>query len=337
MKRTRVRAASAAVVVLIGSLSLGACSSAGTTPTSAGSGAANAAFPAKVTSCDEQLTITKAPSRVIMLGDTDASVLVKLDLLDKVVGRAGALRTVGYDAATLAKITAIPEIKSTTLDTGGSKVSTETILEQRADLVIGYDTGLDRAALRQAGVPVYSPASFCANYSVKKADFGLVDTEVTTLGALFGVPDKAKDVVSSLDAQVLGLNSATSSPGTGTIAVLYITAGSKTFYAYGTSSMVQPIAEANGLRNVYDDQVKRVLDASMEDLLKRNPDRVLLLYGDGAPDQAMATFTGFSGADSLSAVKNHRVMVMAFSLTDPPTPLSVDGAVELGRLLKVQP
>jgi iron complex transport system substrate-binding protein len=318
-----------------GCLSLTACSAPNTSAAAESSAAATAgAFPVSVASCDEQLSFTQVPSRVIMLGDTDASVLNSLGLLDKVVGRAGTLRSDAYDAATLATLQAIPEIKSTTLDTGGSKVSTEVILEQRADLVIGYDTGLDRAALKAAGVPLYSPDSYCTDYSVEKASFDLVKKEVTKVASIFGVQERATEVNAGLDAQITALGSTAST--TQTIAALYITPGSKTFYAYGTSSMVQPIVEANGLRNIYDDQTTRVFDASMEDLLKRNPDQIVLLFSDGKADEATSTFRGFSGADELNAVLNNHVLVLPFSLTDPPSPLSIKGAVQLGDLLKAQ-
>ena len=97
--------------------------------------------------------------------------------------------------------------------------------------------------------------------------------------------------------------------------------------------MVQPIFEANGLKNAYDDETTRVFDASMEDLLKRNPDWIVLLAADATDQEVLGTFTGFSGATDLKAVVAGHVVVLPFALTDPPSPLSVRGAAELAKRL----
>ncbi|MDU3272831.1 MAG: ABC transporter substrate-binding protein, partial [Cutibacterium sp.] len=149
-------------VGLVGAMLLTGCGSHGEDSFEAGSPSATtsaSAFssPVKVKSCDETLTFDAPPKRAILMGDTDASILVKLGVMDSIIGRAGDVMADGYDADTLKKITDVPTITSSELDTGGAKLATETILDQRADLVIGYDEGLDRAALRKAGVKVYAP------------------------------------------------------------------------------------------------------------------------------------------------------------------------------------
>lgn len=319
-------------------LALCACSSQTATPPASSSSAANGAastgaFPARVKSCQEELTLTKAPEKVVVLDDTDLSILNQLGLLDKVVARSGKLRAAPYDDATLARLKAIPEIKSTVLDSGGTKVATETILEKNTDLVIGSDAGIDRDALRKAGIPVYSPVSFCANLHPEKATFSLVDQEIERVAALFGIPEKGQELITRTRGEVEAITKAAPS-NRGSIAVLYVTPGSKEFYVYGNSGMVQPIVEANGLTNVYGDNPKRVFDGAMEDLVAKNPDSVLLLYGEGEADQVQPTFMTYAGVDKMKAVTNHKVYTMAFSLTDPPTPNSVKGATVLAGLLK---
>ena len=45
----------------------------------------------------------------------------------------------------------------------------------------------------------------------------------------------------------------------------------------------------------------------------------------------MEAFKSFNGADRLKAVTNNQVVVLPFSLTDPPTTLSVKGATQLSQ------
>ncbi|MDU3822005.1 MAG: ABC transporter substrate-binding protein [Cutibacterium granulosum] len=295
---------------------------------SAGSG-----YPSTVMSCAEKLTFTEPPKRVLLLGDTDASVLTTLDVLDKVAMRTGRLDTTGYDITTATKLKAIPQMESGTNATGGASVATESILDAHIDLVIGYDRGVDRKALAKAGVKLYSPDAYCDDQTpVNHADFGLVTKEVTKAGAIFGVPERAATLNKALKEQATDLKKHANGRGA-SIASLWLPADGSSMSAYGRSSMSQAAFDVNGLKNAYQDNRTRVFDISMEDLLKRNPDWVLLLSGASNADTIKTTFEHAKGASQLTAVKKGHVITMPYSLTDPASPLSIEGATELAKLI----
>ena len=198
------------------------------------------------------------------------------------------------------------------------------------DLVIGYDKGVEREQVAKAGVQLYSPEAYCPKYSVEKASWELIDSEINNLAKIFGVEDKANAVIAEIHAKTAKLK-ADAPSGRGTGAALYITAGSTRFSAYGSSSMSQPILDANGLTNVYGDNTTRVFDGSMEDLLARNPDWIVLLSSGASDEETIQTFKSFSGADQLKAVVNDHLVVVPFVLTDPPNVLSVEGAATLAE------
>ena len=287
-------------------------------------------FPAEVDSCGEKIHFDAAPKKVLILNGTGLPDLDALGVVDKLSLRAGDKNFGTGQEELQAKYNAIQAVVSSEIETGGVKVSTEVVLENKVDLVIGYEEGVDREALKKAGVQLYSPAAFCPNYSVKHATWDLIDTEVNNLASIFGVQDKAASVIEKRKANVDALDAKGKAAGATGIA-LYITPGQSNFYAYGTSSMVQPIFEANGLKNSYEDNTPRVFDASMEDILKRNPDWIVLLSLEATKEQTLEAFKGFNGADRLKAVTNNQVVVLPFSLTDPPTTLSVEGATQLSQ------
>jgi len=287
-------------------------------------------FPAEVDSCGEKLHFDSAPKKVLILNGTGLPNLDALGVVDKLSLRAGDKNFGTGQEDLQAKYNAIQAVASSEIETGGVKVSTEVVLENKVDLVIGYEEGVDREALKKAGVQLYSPAAFCPNYSVKHATWDLIDTEVNNLASIFGVQDKAASVIEKRKADVDALDAKGKAAGATGIA-LYITPGQSNFYAYGTSSMVQPIFEANGLKNSYEDNTTRVFDGSMEDILKRNPDWIVLLSLEATKEQTLEAFKGFNGADRLKAVTNNQVVVLPFSLTDPPTTLSVKGATQLSQ------
>lgn len=287
-------------------------------------------FPAEVDSCGEKLHFDSAPKKVLILNGTGLPNLDALGVVDKLSLRAGDKNFGTGQEELQAKYNAIQAVASSEIETGGVKVSTEVVLENKVDLVIGYEEGVDREALKKAGVQLYSPAAFCPNYSVKHATWDLIDTEVNNLASIFGVQDKAASVIEKRKADVDALDAKGKAAGATGIA-LYITPGQSNFYAYGTSSMVQPIFEANGLKNSYEDNTTRVFDGSMEDILKRNPDWIVLLSLEATKEQTLKAFKSFNGADRLKAVTNNQVVVLPFSLTDPPTTLSVKGATQLSQ------
>ena len=291
------------------------------------------AYPATVMSCTEKLTFTEAPKKVLLLGDTDASVLTTLDVLDKVAMRTGRLDTTGYDVTTATKLKALPEMESGTNATGGSSVATESILDAHIDLVIGYDRGVDRKALAKAGVKLYSPDAYCDDQTpVNHADFGLVTKEVTKVGAIFGVPERAATLNKALKQQATDLKKHANGRGA-SIASLWLPDDGSSVSAYGRSSMSQANFDVNGLKNVYQDNRTRVFNVSMEDLLKRNPDWILLLNTSSNADTIKTTFEHAKGASQLKAVQNDHVITMPYSLTDPASPLSIQGAQEVAKLI----
>jgi iron complex transport system substrate-binding protein len=322
--------------VALSGLTLSGCAGSSAAPASSGSPApatASAGRPVTVMSCKEKLTFTQPPRKVLILNDTDASVLAGLGVLDKVTARAGNLDLDGYDADTAAKLKALPQLKSVTGATGGATVSTETILQAHVDLVVGYDGGVDRAALSKAGVKLYSPNAYCDDVPpVAHADFGIMTKEITKVGDIFGVQDRAKTLNASLTTQVAEVKAHAAGKGA-TAGAFWVAADGSALYAYGRSSMVQAVFDANDLKNAYEGSEKRVFDATMEDVLKRNPDWIVLLRSDGNATDVKATFEKLKGASQLKAVKSGHVVVVPFSLIDPGTPLSVKGAQELSTLI----
>ncbi|NDU78557.1 ABC transporter substrate-binding protein, partial [Actinomadura sp. DSM 109109] len=156
----------------------------------------------------------------------------------------------------------------------------------------------------------------------------------TKVGQIFDVPDKAKQVNKELDAKISTIQKQTASGAKANAVALYITPGSTEFYTYGSSSMIEPMFAANGLRNMYHSNTTRVFDADMEDLLHKNPEWIVLLAGDGAMSKVEPTFLSFKGAKELKAVKKGHVVTMSFALTDPPTPLTITGTEKLHDLIK---
>ncbi|WP_336249343.1 ABC transporter substrate-binding protein [Stomatohabitans albus] len=294
--------------------------------------------PTKVMSCDQELTFEKAPERIVTLADDSISFLWELGLHDKVVGMGKAPNPEVYKPDVLEALNQVPIIEGSKTEGGGAVLSTESILALDPDLVIGYDSGADREGLNKAGVPFYSPEAWCITKGsnipddVEPASFDLVEREVLSYGKIFHIEDKATELVKNLDNQIEAIKSQ-SPDSRGTAMAVYINEGSDKFFAYGKTSMVQPLFEAVGLTNVYGDRKERRIDGmSMEEILKRNPDNIVLLFNSGTGEGSKETFKSIVGASNLDAVKNNKLYAMPFRFVDPPSPNTVNGLERLNEL-----
>lgn len=290
-------------------------------------------FPVTVKSCGKDITLTKKPQRIMVMNTVGLAALDELGDIGLVAAYTGTLDRTVLSKSINDALDHATRLEGQKMDSGGSIMSTEAILDARVDLVLGYDSGVDRESLAKAGIPFYSPDAFCPGYTVDKASFDLVYHEVDTIAALVGKSDEAATVndrlAKSLPSGATPSSASPSGKPGNTAAALYITAGVEKIWGYGRSSMLQPIMNSNGLTNVYQDQPDRVPEISAEDLIKRDPKTLIILYGEGNPEDARKTFLAHKGVQAMQAVRNGRVILMPFALSDPPSPLSVQGAVYL--------
>lgn len=205
----------------------------------------------------------------------------------------------------------------------------ETLLEVKPDLIIASSVAdLEMDKLREGHIPVYVPPNFCGKGGTGKATFAEVYKELDTMAAIFGKQDKAKDVANGLKERVKKVKPAAS----GTAAAVYVTPGDTRFFSYGTNSMITPELEAVGLANAFDAEKKRVFEVSMEALLEKNPDYIVVLYQKDEKG-AVDTFKSTHGALDMKSVKANQIITLPFPLVDPPSPLSIRGMEKLAEAL----
>ena len=93
-----------------------------------------------------------------------------------------------------------------------------------------------------------------------------------------------------------------------TAAALYVSSDGSAIYAYSSLGMVDPLMTALGMTNVFAALSERVPEVSIEEVINRNPEVLVLLYDDFglAPDEISALVTELPGADSIAAVEDGR-------------------------------
>lgn len=295
---------------------------------------ATAAFPFTVKNCDTDLTFTGPPRRVVLLGADAVNMLDLVGGLDRVVAKTGDFPKPYFNDTVQRRLDAIPTIETSRTSTGGVELSAEELIATKADLVIGYETEtVTRTALSAANVKLYVVPAFCktgAPGAGEPVSFERIYDQMRFYGKLFDAGTKAEGAIADLQARVKAVSVA---PSGRKAATLYIPSDASAVYAYGPASMAHPQMETVGLRNVFDDLKERVAEISVEELVSRNPDVLVLLYGesDAKPADIEAIVRRLPGANTIKAVANNQIHTQLFSFTDPPNPLSVTGLEQIAR------
>ncbi|WP_430781584.1 ABC transporter substrate-binding protein [Actinoplanes sp. G11-F43] len=321
-------AASAALM-----LTLTACGSSTGSATGDDAGATAGGFPLTLKNCGVDVTFDKAPERVVMLKSAAVPYLHSIGVMDRVVSRAGQYPKEYYDAATQAEIERIPLLTDKTDTSGHLQISKEVVIAQTPDLVLGEVDNLSRDTLSAVDIPLLEEPAMCPD-STAVPTFDDIYRQTEAYGKVFGRESEAATAVTALKARFDKIKSEVGTGGKRTAAVLYPTVGGGVTYAYGTASMAHPQLEAAGFTNVFADSTERVFEVTLEELLGRNPDVLILLYGDGDPKAVEQAVTSLPGADKLKAVSSGNVMPQLFNFTEPPSPLSVDGLEKIVQRFK---
>lgn len=330
MTTPRLRRALLAATAPVLALSvLSACTA--TTAAETSTAPSDVGFPVTLDNCGTTITLDAPARRIVLVNDDELPNLEALGAVDRIVAITATPQPGLYDGATYAALDALSPLSTEQNATGGSVVSQESILGAAPDLVIAPENAVDRGALAASGIPVYSPTAYCSNPDPElstTATFDRVWDEVRSLGSLLGADDQAEQAIAAAKASV-----ESPAPDAGTAAALYVSSGGAVLSPYGGPSMVTPVFAAAGLTNVYADSDQRVFDASVEDILSRDPGTIVLLYSSGDPQSTIDTFLDTPGVSGLSAVHDGRVIALRFPYTDPPSLLSIQGPEELVRLL----
>jgi iron complex transport system substrate-binding protein len=302
-------------------LLLAACGGTGGGGESTGGGEG---YPVTLTNCGAEVRFPAAPQRVVLLKSAAVPYLASLGVLDRVTARAGQYPRAYYDDATWAALEKVPLLTDKTDTSGHLQISKEVVISQQPDLVLGEVDNLSRDTLSAVEIPLLEEPAMCPGTTTAPT-FEDVYAQMTAYGKVFGRPAEAERAVTALKERTTALR-AQAGPASGrTAAVLYPTVGGGVTYAYGTASMAHPQLEAAGFRNVFADTKERVFEVTVEELLGRNPDVLILLYADGDPRAVEQALTGLPGAENLKAVREGNLLPQLFNFTEPPSPLSVDG------------
>jgi iron complex transport system substrate-binding protein len=249
------------------------------------------------------------PQRIVSLIPSITETIVALGAADLLVARS--------DFDTDLALAHLPSVGQ------GLTPSLEILTMLEPDLVIAWPDNVSRSVigrLEELGVVIYAPQIQT-----------LADIERTTreLGDMLGLEMAAAELTASIDGELHAIRLAVADRERP--AVFYVV-WYEPATTTGAGTYVHELIEIAGGRNIFEDAPGLWLTVSLEEVLHRQPDIVLLSRTDEIPVDT-ERLRDTPGWRDLQAVRDGRLVKIDADLYNRPGPRVVEAARQLARLL----
>jgi iron complex transport system substrate-binding protein len=329
-----LRAASLTGALVTVSAALAACAGPGSSPSAASSPAAApaaaassatataTAYPVTISNCGTSVTYTQAPARAVSNDINTAEDMLALGLQSHMVGEFAASGSLPsgqpFPAQFAAGFKQVHEVSP-------GYFTLEQLIGQKPDfLFAGWDYGLQvgttltPANLAKYGIKTLALTESCDHVQASKKSVSVDDTyqDLTNLGRIFDVPQKAQQVISSMKAQIATVRSKVASLPPVTV----FDYDSGTSAPYTGAGLGMPNAEITlgGGTNIFASLKQSFPSVSWEQVVKADP-RCIIINDYSTPSAAQKEkFLETSPITrNLTAVKNRCFLPLAYDEVTP--------------------
>ena len=257
-----------------------------------------------------KITVAKPPRRIVSLAPNITEILFALDIGDRIVGV-----TMYSDYPDEAKEK--PKVGSYV------NLNIEKIVSLKPDLIIGTYGGNPKTTvlrLEQLGFPVYVTRTETAAEML---------TMIENIGSITYTAQKAGVLANMLRERI---NAVTGKVRNAQHPLVFLEINAKPLITTGAGSFQHEVIRLAGGRNLAADSPARYPQYSLEDVVKKGPDVILISTMDraGLFEQQKAKWMRW---ENIPAVQNNRIYFIDSDLVDRASPRIVDGLEEMARLI----
>lgn len=257
-----------------------------------------------------KVVVAKSPDRIVSLAPNITEILYALDLSHQVVG---VTTFSDYPKEAQQK----PKVGSYV------NLNIEKIISLRPDLIIGTYGGNPRAKvlrLEELGFPVYVTRT----ENVEEM-LGMIQD----IGTITNTAERAGALVRTLKRRIKAV---TDTVENASLPLVFLEINAKPLITVGAGSFHNEVITLAGGRNLAADSHARYPQYSLEDVVKRGPDVILISTMDraGLFEQQKAQWMRWK---NIPAVQNNRIYFIDSDIVDRASPRIVDGLEEMARLI----
>lgn len=256
-------------------------------------------YPLTVSNYGREITIDKKPERVLTFGPNCTELFTALGLNDYIIGTTLNNHSRGPLPEYEDEISKIPELNY-------GSATREAVISSGADFIYGIDwefgsEGLDISELEGYGMNVYvnSATSVEEQYN-----------EITDIGKIFGVEEKAEAFVNDQKSRILEVQNKIGSREKPD--VLVYDSGNDGVFTAGGSNFETTLISLAGGNNIFSDITdKQWTTVSYEEVLSRNPDIIIVHdYDTPSAEEKIKEIKANSVLSQLDCVKNDRFITI---------------------------
>lgn len=264
---------------------------------------------------DRQVTLGKPAQKIISIAPSNTEILYALGAGSQVIGRDS--------------FSDYPEEAKALPDVGGGwgELNTEQIVSLQPDLVLAaqINTAEQVKTLEDLGLTVF--------YLANPKDFDGLYTNLQTVARLTGRQTEAETLIASLKKRVHTVQEKVA-PLSNHPLVFYEldSTNPNAPYTSGPGTFIDLLINMAGAENLGSTLQAEWAQVSVEELIKRNPDMILLgdyVYGGIKPEDVAAR----PGWGAIKAVKEGKILPFDDNLVSRPGPRLVDGLEALVKAL----
>jgi iron complex transport system substrate-binding protein len=270
-----------------------------------------------VQSCNRTVTFDTVPERAISNDVNLTEMMLVLGLRDRMVGYTGISGWKTLDPEMRDGVAELPELST-------KYPSKEVIIGADADFFFaGWNYGMKVGGevtpetLAPFGVKVYELTESCTHIMEKdKASLEDMYSDLTNLGAIFGVDAKAEDLVTGYRAELASFTDAleTGDP----LRVFVYDSGEDKPFTAGRYAMPTALIEAAGGQNIMEDFEKSWATVTWEEVVAHNPEVIVIVnYGTVTAAQKRDFMMSNPAFADLDAVKNDRFVTLEYVEATP--------------------
>lgn len=270
-----------------------------------------------VQSCNRTVSFDAPPARAISNDVNLTEMMLVLGLADRMVGYTGISGWKTLDEEMRAGIEALPELSA-------KYPTKEVLVGADADFFFaGWNYGMKVGGevtpdtLAPFGIKVYELTESCTHIMNKgKASIEDMYADLTNLGTIFDVPDKAATLIDGYKADLASFADTleTGDP----LRVFVYDSGEDAPFTAGLYAMPTALIEAAGGMNVMEDFEKSWGTVTWEEVVERNPEVIVIVnYGEVTAEQKRDFMMSKPAFAELDAVKNDRFVTLEYVEATP--------------------
>lgn len=275
------------------------------------------AFPVTIDNCGFEATFSAPPERAVTMNQGASEIMLALALEDRMTG------TAYLDDAILPQFQDAYETIPVLSDAYPSQ---EVLFGADPDFVYGsYSSAFGEAAagpreqLAELGIGSYVSPVACADRSLRPEIVTIEDvySEVRDIGAIFGVAERAEELVAELQAE-LDKISAVLEGVEEPVSLFWFDSGGDDVYAGACCGAPGMIMDLLAAENVFEDAEGSWATVSWEEVVARDAAAIVVVNADwDTAASKIETLTTNPAYADMSAVQSENWVLIDFSFTTP--------------------